>query len=695
MSGLQSQGVNVPTGQQIRFKKSGVKVAPNPNTAALRPQEPGLLKDHNLRFAFARWNPTMLTAFRLILLIRFCAAMYTAISDCDEVFNYWEPLHYLVHGKGFQTWEYSPEFSIRSYFYLLIHAGPSYTLKLLGFEDKRVAFFATRIMLASFCSLIEATLYRAAALHLSSHVGRYVLWISMFSAAMYNASAAFLPSSFALYFVMLGTAASLSPVESGWKRITFVVSAYAIAGIVGWPFAVLLGVPVVLEHLFVTGTAEKVHPGQSAAWAQKRARGLFIAIAIGSSVAIPVVLVDSTAYKKLAIVPLNLVRYNLFPTKGAGPELYGTEPWYFYVLNGLVNFNIVLPLAFLSLPTLYLSTVYDPKRFGDARDRTPGQTSPATSLAIRLAPAYVYFAVLTMQKHKEERFLFPAYGNIILNAAVTIYLARGLFEQAFIKVTKSPYRATRSGIFSHATRAVIVVSCLVSFGRISAIHHYYHAPFNVYHHLQMYELTRLALAHEPHLMPAIDPSLPLKEFATALDKNQAISLESLARHELTLCLAKEWHRFPSSWLVPNEVETRFVESAFDGILPKQWDAPGDASKGLFGRATAVRPRGMNMFNRQERDRFVDISKCDYLVDLEYPNRSDAELSPLEPRYSLDAETWDKVYSHPYLDAERSSVVSRAVKLPVPGWDQRNSWGEYVLLRRKGVMPPLTGKYAAA
>lgn len=159
MSGLQSQGVNVPTGQQIRFKKSGVKVAPNPNTAALRPQEPGLLKDHNLRFAFARWNPTMLTAFRLILLIRFCAAMYTAISDCDEgeapsrslslalsgrvltsqsrvVFNYWDPLHYLVHGKGFQTWEYSPEFSIRSYFYLLIHAGPSYTLKLLGFEDK-------------------------------------------------------------------------------------------------------------------------------------------------------------------------------------------------------------------------------------------------------------------------------------------------------------------------------------------------------------------------------------------------------------------------------------------------------------------------------------------------------------------------------------------------------------------------------
>ena len=51
-------------------------------------------------------------------------------------FNYWDPLHYLVHGKGLQTWEYSPEFAIRSYFYLLIHSGPAFMFKALGFEDK-------------------------------------------------------------------------------------------------------------------------------------------------------------------------------------------------------------------------------------------------------------------------------------------------------------------------------------------------------------------------------------------------------------------------------------------------------------------------------------------------------------------------------------------------------------------------------
>ena len=33
--------------------------------------------------------------------------------------------HYLIYGKGFQTWEYSPAYAIRSYAYLLLHAWPA------------------------------------------------------------------------------------------------------------------------------------------------------------------------------------------------------------------------------------------------------------------------------------------------------------------------------------------------------------------------------------------------------------------------------------------------------------------------------------------------------------------------------------------------------------------------------------------
>jgi alpha-1,2-mannosyltransferase len=223
------------------------------------------------------------------------------------VYNYWEPLHYLVNGKGFQTWEYSPIYAIRSYFYLLIHTGPAVALKTFGLSDKaslfpkglrrkmltlgplfaqRVSFFATRMMLGAFSSFVEAVFYRACAVHISSHVGRYVLWLEMFSAGLYSAATAFLPSSFAMYFVMLGTAASLSPVDGGWKRISFAVFAYAVAGIVGWPFAVLLGVPLVLEQLFVRGTRQKVAEGQTARWSMLRARNFGIALALGLTVAV-------------------------------------------------------------------------------------------------------------------------------------------------------------------------------------------------------------------------------------------------------------------------------------------------------------------------------------------------------------------------------------------------------------------------
>lgn len=39
-------------------------------------------------------------------LLRYMSATSNIIHDCDEVFNYWEPLHYLLYKSGFQTWEY-------------------------------------------------------------------------------------------------------------------------------------------------------------------------------------------------------------------------------------------------------------------------------------------------------------------------------------------------------------------------------------------------------------------------------------------------------------------------------------------------------------------------------------------------------------------------------------------------------------
>lgn len=63
-----------------------------------------------------------ITAFYIFLAANIAAALFAPIQDCDETFNYWEPTHYLSHGYGLQTWEYSPDYAIRSWLYVALHA---------------------------------------------------------------------------------------------------------------------------------------------------------------------------------------------------------------------------------------------------------------------------------------------------------------------------------------------------------------------------------------------------------------------------------------------------------------------------------------------------------------------------------------------------------------------------------------------
>ena len=50
--------------------------------------------------------PGVLTAFVVLLSARLASACLNIVHDCDEVYNYWEPLHFLLYGHGMQTWEY-------------------------------------------------------------------------------------------------------------------------------------------------------------------------------------------------------------------------------------------------------------------------------------------------------------------------------------------------------------------------------------------------------------------------------------------------------------------------------------------------------------------------------------------------------------------------------------------------------------
>ena len=52
------------------------------------------------------------------------------------VYNFWEPLHFLDQGYGFQTWELSPKYALRSWAYVLLHYLPPQVGQLLASGDK-------------------------------------------------------------------------------------------------------------------------------------------------------------------------------------------------------------------------------------------------------------------------------------------------------------------------------------------------------------------------------------------------------------------------------------------------------------------------------------------------------------------------------------------------------------------------------
>ena len=56
---------------------------------------------------------SVFTLFLIFATIHVIGGTINHIDDTDEVYGYYEPLHYLLYGKGMQTWEYSPVYAIR------------------------------------------------------------------------------------------------------------------------------------------------------------------------------------------------------------------------------------------------------------------------------------------------------------------------------------------------------------------------------------------------------------------------------------------------------------------------------------------------------------------------------------------------------------------------------------------------------
>lgn len=73
---------------------------------------------------------------------------------------------------------------------------------------------------------------------------------------------------------------------------------------------------------------------------------------------------------------------------------------------------------------------------------------------------------------------------------------------------------------------------------------------------------------------------------------------------------------------------------------------------------------------------VNLSQCDYLVDLSDPER----VTPLEPNYAAETKEWKKLSEYPFLNAAKSHPFFRAFYIPFLS-SKYTEYNSYVLLDR--------------
>ncbi|GAO13219.1 hypothetical protein UVI_02025670 [Ustilaginoidea virens] len=591
---------------------------------------------HNL----ARKGPLPIepiTAFYIFFAAGIVAALFAPIQDCDETFNYWEPAHYLSHGYGLQTWEYSPDYAIRSWLYVGLHALVANIRRLLP-QSSKVSFtmeavtvsvselYFVRYGLAFVCAVCQTVFFKAIGLTMNGRIAMFFLIVTVVSPGNFHASASFLPSSFAMYMCMLGAASFMN--WRGGIKTAHGIFWFAVAGILGWPFASALSAPYLLEELLL------VFFGDKDALIEAIVRS-FRGVVAALIVLLFDFFINLFFYKKAAVVSWNIVRYNVFSSTG-GPDLYGTEPWTFYFKNLALNFNICFVLALLVLPLFLLQKLLAPSGHG---------FQSGLRTVVLVAPFYMWLAIFTWQPHKEERFMYPVYPFLALNAAISLHMVLAALGSADPKTLagKIPARLKLLGVSVAALLALDI-----SLARVLGVYSAYSAPLRVY----------------SKLWPSGNGQ------------------PGLGRQEDLVCFGKEWHRFPSSHFLPKNMHAKFVRSEFRGLLPGEFS---EARTGFgFWSGTWLPTSGLNDANVEDPGKYVDVRACAFLVDTQYPLRRDPP-PPNEPDYISDKDAWEIVQCEPFLDAAKTHVLARTLWVPELAWipDRfRRKWGRHCLLQRK-------------
>lgn len=384
------------------------------------------------------------TSFKILLTAALFSVFLNGITDCDETFNYWEPLHYLIRGEGFQTWEYSPEFGLRSWFYILMHGIWAFFLPTSVIPPP-MFFFFVRLLLGMVCAGSQLWLCESIQVLFGGNVANLWLWLTCLSAGNFISATAFLPSSTCMYLTCFWL--------GFWLRSKYNYAVYivALSALFSWPFSAALGIPLAIDCIF-----------------RKKRFKMFVYYCFESFVIINLIIgaVDWYFYGTPKFAWFNILTYNVFSNKG--PDLYGTEPISYYIKNLSINFGPVWILGVFSIPIMVLSEWIISKKVPHYQ--------PVYELGIwYLSPLYCWIAVFFFQPHKEERFLFPMYPCLTLATAVAIGSIQKVYAAVLYKKIKIPFIAIGY--------TALIITGIFGFSRLCALVAGYSAPMDTYRSL--------------------------------------------------------------------------------------------------------------------------------------------------------------------------------------------------------------------
>lgn len=268
----------------------------------------------------------------IFIIINSLAAFINHIDDTDEVFGYFEPLHYILTKVGMQTWEYSPVYALRSYAFLV---PPVFCAKFLYFYTnltKIDIFIALRLLIGTWFAITESFFIDAIFHHFGQAIAIITFTLIAFSPGMFYCSTCFLPSSFCSSFIMMAIASWLHH-----KRVHTILWGCLAAIYTGWPFSCVLFAPFGVHMLLnLPSLSSKIVLCLHGAFT------LLSVLFICSSV-------DVYMYNAQVSPIFNIIRYN---AGSNSDNLYGVEPITYYIKNLLLTLG---PCWLLSMASPFLA----------------------------------------------------------------------------------------------------------------------------------------------------------------------------------------------------------------------------------------------------------------------------------------------------------------------------------------------------